>query len=79
MNDLEGLKKIGTGFFNYVANKSYLQGMLKAMMAQKNDAGEYVQVDSSACFKTFDDFTATLADKDLNDIVKAKEAYELSR
>lgn len=37
MNDLEGLKKLGTGFFEYVANKSYLQGMLKAMMAQKND------------------------------------------
>ena len=79
MNDLEGLKKIGTNFFDYLANKSYLQGMLKAMMAQKNEAGEYVQVDSAACFKNFESFTAELATKDFNDIVAAKNAYELSR
>lgn len=79
MADTEGLQKIALHLFDYVANRNYLYGMLTAMQAQTDADGNLVAVDSSACLVTFDEFADEISARNLNDVVAAKEAYELSR
>lgn len=53
--------------------------MLTAMQAQTDSSGELVAVDSSACLTTFDEFTAEISTRNLNDLTAAKAAYEQMR
>lgn len=73
------MKEIGLHLFDYLANKNFLYGMLTAMQAQTDSNGDLVAVDSSACLVTFDEFTAEISTRNLNDLVAAKEAYEMMR
>ena len=79
MNDTAGLLNVAKYFLTYVANVDFMKGVLTAMQAQRDENGNIVQVDSSACLKEFDSFTLSLADKNLGNSAAAKLAYEKKR